>query len=109
LSSRRQHFGEDDRIDRLAAVQVVYKGGEFRDLVIVSRRPKANASARTAGRWYCQSFFTPSDWMERDAREVPMVWGDLSGLDGLEVAQCYLEGLSREQIEWMLDRGHEIP
>jgi DNA invertase Pin-like site-specific DNA recombinase len=93
---------------RLAAVQVKYTGGEYRDIIIVSRRPVGNGNGRTSGRWYSRTFFTPSDWMDRPGDEVPMVWGDLSGSDGVEVASQYLEGLTTEQIAAMLEQGHPV-
>jgi DNA invertase Pin-like site-specific DNA recombinase len=55
--------------DRLAAVQIWFAGGErHRDYLILHRPPKANATTRTEGGWWCRSLATVTNAGTLDLR-----------------------------------------
>jgi hypothetical protein len=82
--------------DRLAAVQVHFAGGGWRDYLLLHRPPKANARVRTPGRWYVASArdFDPGDLRDREeARQM----------------EEFLRRYPQDLIERLLAQGHPLP
>jgi hypothetical protein len=55
--------------DRLCAAQFWFAGGKCRSYVILNQPPKANASARTEGGWWCCSLASVGELKVSDLRK----------------------------------------
>jgi DNA invertase Pin-like site-specific DNA recombinase len=82
--------------DRLAAVQVYFSGGGYRDYLIIHRPPRSNGKARQEGRWY---YASARDW---DA-------GDLRDPEDAAMMKSFLEEYPRDLMDRLLREGHPLP
>jgi hypothetical protein len=94
-------------LDRLAAVQVWFKGGDkHRDLMIIHRGHRGNGRVRSVGRW--------SYWVHLDYRPNQKGgWGDLR--DGnlhssdIDHTEGYLARVPAGELEQLLRWGKPLP